>query len=115
MRSKVGPITNRVRNSDRPMITWLGGDACVPRAMRSSDSTITMRVNEVIISSIAGRKLISVRNSSVCTGTEYWVPPPAIGAELICSGACCASAGAAQAARTSSTRISSRRGVMAPA
>src|SRR5260370_1304652 len=37
-------MTNSVRNSDRPMITWLGGADCVPSAWRISDSTMTMRV-----------------------------------------------------------------------
>ena len=72
-------MTKKVRNSDRPMITWLGGAVCVPSAMRSSDSTMTMRVKTVVSSSSAGRKPSAVRNSSVCTGTEYCVLPPAPG------------------------------------
>ena len=52
------------------MITWLGGAACVPSACRMRDSTITMRVKPVIISTAAGRKLSAVKNSSVWIGTE---------------------------------------------
>ena len=52
------------------MITWLGGTACVPSAWRSSDSTITMRVKPVIISSSAGRNDSAVKNSRVWIGTE---------------------------------------------
>ena len=63
-------MTNSVRNIDRPTMTWLGGDDCVPSAWRSRLSTMTMRVKPVIIISIAGRKDSVVRISSVCTGTE---------------------------------------------
>ena len=58
-------MTKNVRNSDRPISTWLGGACTVPSAWRSSDSTMMMRVNEVIISRIAGRNVSEVRNSSV--------------------------------------------------
>ena len=63
-------MTKKVRNRLSPMITWLGGAACVPSAWRSSDSTMTMRVKPVISSSTAGRKLSAVKNSSVWIGTE---------------------------------------------
>lgn len=63
-------MTKKVRNSDSPMMTWLGGEACVPSAWRNSDSTMTMRVNAVIISRMAGRKDSAVKNSSVWIGTE---------------------------------------------
>ena len=63
-------MTNRVRNNERPMITWLGGADWVPSAWRSSDSTMTMRVNPVISNSMAGRKDSAVKNSSVWIGTE---------------------------------------------
>lgn len=39
-------------------------------AWRSSDSTITMRVKPVIMSSTAGRNDSAVKNSSVWMGTE---------------------------------------------
>src|SRR5574343_872383 len=56
------------------MITWLGGADCVPSAWRSSDSTITMRVNPVIINKMAGRNDSAVKNNSVWIGTEKLVP-----------------------------------------
>src|SRR5256885_269717 len=68
-------MTNSVRNSDRPMITWLGGADCVPSAWRISDSTMTMRVKPVIIKRMAGRKDSAVKNSRVWMGTEKLVPP----------------------------------------
>ena len=58
-------MTKKVRNSARPTSTWLGGDVCVPSACRSSDSTMMMRVNPVIISSAAGMKVSAVSVSSV--------------------------------------------------
>ena len=63
-------MTNSVRNSDRPTTTWFGGACCVPMAWRNSDSTMTMRVKPVIISSTAGRKDSAVKNSRVWMGTE---------------------------------------------
>ena len=36
---------------------------------------MTMRVNEVIISSTAGMKLNAVKNSSVCTAPSSSLPP----------------------------------------
>src|SRR5919199_1257133 len=47
MSEKTGPITNSVRNRAMPVITWFGGDCCSPRALRTSDSTTTILVNEV--------------------------------------------------------------------
>src|ERR1700712_239705 len=72
----VGDITKKVRNSDSPVMTWLGGAACVPMAWRNSDSTMTMRVKPVIINRMAGRNDSAVKNSSVWMGTEKLVPPP---------------------------------------
>ncbi len=53
-----------------PISTWLGGDCMVPSAWRSSDSTMTMRVNAVIISTMAGMKVNPVMNSSICRLSE---------------------------------------------
>lgn len=49
-----GVIENRVRNNDSVITTALGGVCCKPSAPRSIDSTMTMRVNEVIAISNAG-------------------------------------------------------------
>ena len=63
-------MTKKVRNRDSPITTWFGGADCVPMAWRSSESTITMRVKPVIMSSTAGRKDKAVKNSKVWIGTE---------------------------------------------
>src|SRR3978361_465187 len=49
-----GPITKIVRNSAIPGSTWLGGELCSPRALRVSDSTTSILVNEVTSSSADG-------------------------------------------------------------
>jgi hypothetical protein len=51
----------------------------VPNAIRSNDSTITIRVNEVIISKIEGKNDKAESNTSVCKLTEYKVLLPALG------------------------------------
>ena len=43
-----------MRNSASDTITALGGAVAVPSAVRSSDSTTTIRVNDVIITRIDG-------------------------------------------------------------
>ena len=58
-------MTNKVRNNDRPITTWLGGDDWVPSAWRIRLNTITMRVNPVIINNTAGKNDSAVKNSSV--------------------------------------------------
>src|SRR4051794_40112314 len=54
MSEKTGPITNSVRNSAIPVSTWLGGDCCRPSALRTSDSTTMILVNDVHSSSTDG-------------------------------------------------------------
>src|SRR3954453_7135414 len=54
MSEKTGPITKIVRNSAMPVSTWLGGDDARPRALRASDSTTSILVNEVTSSSADG-------------------------------------------------------------
>src|SRR5918997_7033457 len=49
-----GPMTNSVRNSAMPVSTVFGGDICMPSALRVSDSTTMILVNEVVSSSTAG-------------------------------------------------------------
>ena len=49
-------MTKKVRNSARPISTMLGGVLCVDSALRSNDSTMTMRVNAVIITSSQGAR-----------------------------------------------------------
>src|SRR3954453_9523501 len=60
-------MTNRLRKSERPTTTWLGGMLCRPRAFRVNDSTMTMRVKLVIIMSRAGAIEIRVRAMMIVT------------------------------------------------
>ena len=70
MRSTTGAITKKVRNSDRPISTWLGGAWPAPRAWRRMASTITMRVNAVIISRMDGSSVIAVISTRICSVSE---------------------------------------------
>ena len=63
-------MTNKVKNRASPTSTWFGGADCVPMAWRSRDSTIMMRVKQVIIKRAAGKKVSDVIRMSVCTGSE---------------------------------------------
>jgi len=49
---------------------WFGGAVCVPRAWRSSDNTMMMRVKPVIINMAAGMKVSAVISSSVWMVSE---------------------------------------------
>ncbi len=65
--SITGAMTNNVRNSARPTSTWFGGVWPAPSAWRRMPSTITMRVNEVIISRMAGSSVSAVISSRICS------------------------------------------------
>ena len=56
-------MTKAVRNKASDTITALGGAVAVPSAVRSSDSTTTIRVNEVIITRIDGASDSTVRSA----------------------------------------------------
>ena len=56
-------MTKAVRNSASATITALGGAVAVPSAVRSSDSTTTMRVNDVIMIRIDGASESTVSNA----------------------------------------------------
>ena len=62
--SITGAMTNNVRNSARPISTWFGGVWPAPSAWRRIDSTMTMRVKAVIISSTAGSSVSAVISAS---------------------------------------------------
>ena len=53
----------------------LGGMLCKPKACRSKENTIKIRVKLVISMSAAGKNVSAVRPNKVCTGTVYEVPP----------------------------------------
>ena len=69
--STTGAITNSVRNSERPISTWFGGVWPAPSAWRRMPSTITMRVNDVIISRMAGSSVSAVIRIRICSVSEY--------------------------------------------
>ncbi len=55
-------MTKRLRNNERPITTWLGGIDGSPSALRVSESTITMRVKLVSMTSSAGATASTVSN-----------------------------------------------------
>ena len=69
-------MTKAVRNKASEMMTEFGGEVAVQSAVRSSDSTTTMQVNEVIITRIDGAS-----DSTVCSAINWMMrslrPPPA--------------------------------------
>src|SRR3954454_7176486 len=75
MSEKTGPITNSVRNRAMPVITWFGGDCCSPSALRTSDSTTTILVNEVHSSSTDGATDSTVM-ARISVTEELGLPPP---------------------------------------
>jgi hypothetical protein len=69
-------MINKVKNSDSPIKTILGGIVVKPSAWRSKENTIMILVKLVISTKAAGKKLSAVIARSVSTGTAYEVPPP---------------------------------------
>ena len=55
-----GSMMNHDRNSDRLMISILGGDCCKPNPCRKIDITVTMNGKHVIMIARPGAKLSSV-------------------------------------------------------
>src|SRR6516164_10831146 len=76
------------------MITEFGGAVAVPMAVRSSDSTTTMRVNDVIMTRIDGA-IESTVNSTINWIARSVTPPPPVPPRLMLIS--CANAGAASA------------------
>ena len=70
-------------------MTELGGAVAVPMAVRSSDSTTTIRVNDVILTRIAGA-IESTVNSAISWIARSVTPPPGAPRLMLIS---CASAG----------------------
>ena len=63
-------MMNMVRNSASPMRIWFDGISCVPSACRRKWKTMAMRVNDVIVTRIAGRNEISVSSRTICSGAD---------------------------------------------
>ena len=64
--SPTGRMTRMVRIRAMPVMIRVGRPCCRPRAWRSSDSTITKRVKQVIIMTITGSSPSSVMSTRIC-------------------------------------------------
>jgi hypothetical protein len=60
-------MTSAVRNSARLTSTAFGGACCKPSAVRSKDSTTTMRTKLVVMMTIDGASESTVRRPISCT------------------------------------------------
>ena len=69
-----GAMVNSVRNSARLTSTMLGGVSCMPKAWRSIDNTMIVRVNDVIAMTTAGSTASSV--SSIMMRSASETDPP---------------------------------------
>jgi hypothetical protein len=63
--SKVGAITKKVKKSEKPIITGLGGICWVPNAPLNKERTTTILVKDVTIISILGARVIMVSMKSI--------------------------------------------------
>ena len=76
--SKTGCMTKKVRNSASPISTGLGGMPGAPMALRSNDSTITMRAKAVAITSREGAResrpisAVNCTSRAVAPGCPVW-------------------------------------------
>src|SRR5690242_10141777 len=61
-----------VRNSERPVRTWLGGNSWVPSARRTNERTMTIRVKDVIMIRIAGARERTVRTIAIWSVEEMF-------------------------------------------
>ena len=68
-------MINKVRNKASPTRIWLGGDCCVPRALRRNDSTITILVKLVIIMIREGTTARN-RNKNMISSISMGFPVP---------------------------------------
>ena len=64
-----------LRNSARLIKTTLGGDCCVPSAVLRSDSTTTILVNEVIVTSNPGANDSTAIKATSCIIRAVVDPP----------------------------------------
>ena len=68
-------MINRVRNKASPTRIWLGGDCCVPRALRRKDSTITILV-KLVIMIIRDGTTARNRNRNMMSSISMGLPVP---------------------------------------
>src|SRR3954447_21660861 len=70
-----GPMTNRLRNSDKPASTWFGGTEFSPSALRVRDSTTKILVKLVTSNSSEGATVRTVIvRSSTSDWLGFWAP-----------------------------------------
>src|SRR5690625_5020975 len=66
-------MTKNDRNSAKAINTWLGGICCVARDVRTNESTMTIRVKEVIRIKIPGASEKTVSNKIKRTEVDIFV------------------------------------------
>jgi len=74
IRENVGAIVYTVRNNASPIIAIVGGMVCVPRARRTKDSTMTIRVKDVIITRRLGKIARPLKMITSLTGVDQSLP-----------------------------------------
>jgi hypothetical protein len=71
---KVGAIVYNVKNNARPMIAIVGGIVCVVKARLTKERTITILVNDVIITRRLGRIARPLKIITSLTGVDQSLP-----------------------------------------
>lgn len=84
---KVGAIVNSVKNNASPMIAMFGGIVCVLKALRINDRTITIRVNDVIMTRRLGNMARPPKIMTSFTGVLQSLPLPSSSVALFTTSA----------------------------
>ena len=71
-----------VKNSDRPKMIWFEGVCAVPSACRRIARTIRIRVNAVMVISIAGNSVNTVITIRIWIPSAYSVLPSGMGVDV---------------------------------
>ena len=72
----------RVRNNASPIIAIVGGMVCVVKARLTKESTITILVNDVIITSRLGRMAKPLKMITSFTGVDQSLPALSVSIDL---------------------------------
>jgi hypothetical protein len=68
-------MMKNVRNNERPTMIWFGGSCGTPIACRKKDKTMTILVNELMRSRIAGANVRMVRTITILIRFLFpWLP-----------------------------------------
>ena len=100
----VGAMTKAVRNSASEMITEFGGAFCRPMAVRTSDSTMTMRTKDVVITRMDGASERTVIAAISWTMPDVSPCPVPRSTDTVCGKASGASTKASRSAGASRRR-----------